>query len=244
VKIASAIALLSFASLPALAQDSASVGHSQKKFIKAMIAPVALIASGLAVIDKDNDNDFFINRYWVHKERDKDFSNFHTRADNYMQFAPAVAVYGLSLSGVKGKHDIANQTALLIKTEILLTAIVTPLKNVTHVLRPDGSNYHSFPSGHTTQAFAAATFLHKEYGHVSVWYSIGGYTIASAVGICRILNNKHWLSDVLVGAGIGIFSTNLVYLTHQNRWGKNGNHAYLMPTYNRGAGMYFCYQFK
>ena len=73
--------------------------------------------------------------------------------------------------------------------------------------------------------------------HVSIWYAIGGYTTATAVGALRILN-KHWLPDVLAGAGIGILSTNLVYLTHQHRWGKK-THALIYPTYSRGPGFYF-----
>jgi len=226
------------------AQDSARTQKHDHKWVKAIIAPVILAGAGLSVIDKDNDDDFFINRYSVRKERNKKFANFHTAADNFMQYGPILGVYALSLSGVKGKHDLANQTLLLIKTEILMTAIVFPLKGMTHVLRPDGSNYHSFPSGHTAQAFAAATFFHKEYGHLSVWYSIGGYTVASAVGACRILNNKHWLSDVLVGAGIGILSANLVYLTHRNHISKREKHTFIVPTYSQGPGMYFCYKFN
>ena len=46
-----------------------------------------------------------------------------------------------------------------------MSAVVYTLKNTTDVPRPDNSTYNSFPSGHTAQAFVAATFLHKEYGH-------------------------------------------------------------------------------
>lgn len=59
----------------------------------------------------------------------------------------------------------------------------------------------------------AATILHKEYGVTrSPWYSVGGYAIASGVGLMRVLNNRHWISDVMVGAGVGIISTELGYL--------------------------------
>jgi PAP2 superfamily len=227
------------------AQDSliAPVRH-ERKFLKAITVPAVLIASGLIVIDKDNDADFFINRYWVRNERNKSFSNFHTIADNYLQYSPAMLVYGLDIAGVKGKHDVRTQTQMLIKSELIMLAIVLPLKSMTHVLRPDGSNYHSFPSGHTAQAFAAATFLHKEYGGKSIWYSVGGFTAAAAVGTCRILNNKHWLSDVLAGAGIGIFSTNIAYLMQRSDKHKKLSTTTLLPTYNRGVGVYFCHQFR
>jgi hypothetical protein len=228
---------------PLVAQDSAKEKPSHSKFLQNSIAPASLMAASLIIISQDHNENFFLNRFRIRDDRNNDFPNFKTSADNYLQYAPMVAAYVLSFSGVKGKHDLANQTALLVKTEILLTAFTEPLKYATHVQRPDGSNYHSFPSGHTTQAFAAAAFLDKEYRHISVWISIGGYTVASAVGAMRILNNKHWDSDVLMGAGIGILSTNLVYLTHQNRWGKKGTKTTLMPTYNRGAGVYFSYLF-
>ena len=76
---------------------------------------------------------------------------------------------------------------------------------------PDGSTRNSFPSGHTATAFMTATMLHKEYGHRSPWYSIGGYTLATLTGVTRQLNNRHWMSDVMVGAGIGILATEFGY---------------------------------
>ena len=122
-----------------------------------------------------------------------------------------------------------------------MTVIFFSLKYTNLEVRPDGHDNASWPSGHTEQAFAAASFLQKEYGYRSILYSIGGYTVATGVGVMRILNNKHYLPDVLIGAAAGILSTNLVYLTHQNRWGKNKtkknkNQALLLPTYGRGAG--------
>ncbi|MFR6416073.1 MAG: phosphatase PAP2 family protein, partial [Alistipes shahii] len=78
-------------------------------------------------------------------------------------------------------------------------------------MRPDGSSRNSFPSGHTATAFMTATMLHKEYGHRSPWYSIGGYTVATLTGVTRQLNNRHWMSDIMVGAGIGILATELGY---------------------------------
>ena len=201
-----------------------------------LIAPTALITAGLISFDR---------KYAVRDKRNENFPHFQTHADNYLQFAPIAVVYGLNASGIAGKNDLANRTVLLIKSELLMTVLVQSLKYTTHEQRPDGSDSHSFPSGHTAQAFAAATFLQKEYGHLSIWYSIGGYTVAGGVGALRILNNRHWLPDVLVGAGIGILSTNLVYLTHQYRWGKKKKtQALILPTYGRGPGFYFCLRLK
>jgi membrane-associated phospholipid phosphatase len=227
--------LLCLSCLAAHAQDPAIVVSGKKKPIKAFIAPAVLITSGILSIDKKVE---------VRTARNKDFTNFHTHADNYLQYAPIMAVYGLNTAGIKAKNDLVNRTVLIIKSELLMTVLVQSLKYSTHVLRPDSSDFHSFPSGHTAQAFAAAAFLQKEYGHLSVWYSIGGYATATAVGALRILNNKHWLPDVLAGAGIGILSTNLVYFTHQYRWGKKRTQATIMPTYCIGPGLYFCLRLR
>lgn len=93
----------------------------------------------------------------------------------------------------------------------LMTIGVNSLKYSCRVMRPDGSSRNSFPSGHTATAFMTATMLHKEYGHRSPWYSIGGYTVATVTGVTRQLNNRHWMSDIMVGAGIGILATELGY---------------------------------
>ena len=57
-----------------------------------------------------------------------------------------------------------------------------------------GSNRHSFPSGHTATAFMTATMLNKEYGHKSPWIGVGAYGMATATGLMRMANNKHWLN--------------------------------------------------
>jgi membrane-associated phospholipid phosphatase len=85
------------------------------------------------------------------------------------------------------------------------------LKRIVNRERPNGSNRRSFPSGHTATAFIAAEFLHQEFGHLSPWISIAGYTTASATAYLRLYNNEHWLGDVLAGAAIGMASTKLVY---------------------------------
>jgi membrane-associated phospholipid phosphatase len=203
---------------------------------KSVKAPLALTALSLYSFT-DNEN---LSKFEVKEERDEWVPHFRHHADDYLQYAPIAAVYGLNLMGGKGKHDLANRTALLIKTEILVAAITFPLKRITAVPRPDTGAPTSFPSGHTAQAFAAATFMAKEYNHVSKWYGVGAYTLATGIGVMRILNNRHWVSDVLAGAAVGILSTNLVYLTHRYKWGNNKrtNHQTLvMPSYDGRTGM-------
>lgn len=203
-------------------------------FRRAVIAPVLFTAAGLSTLDDDNDDN-----YEVQKERNRHMPNFRHYADDYLQHSPIMIVYGLNLLGVKGKNDFANRTAILIKSEMIVGVLTFSLKRITAVPRPDTKELTSFPSGHTAQAFAAATFMAKEYGHKSIWYSIGAYTVATGVGAMRVMNNRHWMSDVMAGAGIGILSTNLAYLTHQYRWGKKnkGGQTTVMPSYDGQTGM-------
>ena len=93
----------------------------------------------------------------------------------------------------------------------IMAGAVNGIKYSVGRLRPDGSRYNSFPSGHTATAFMTASMLHKEYGWRSPLFSIGGYTAAAVTGVSRICNNRHWLSDVVAGAAIGIGSVELGY---------------------------------
>lgn len=208
--------------------------HPNKSPFKTSLkAPAILVGAGLFAL---SDNEILSSEE-IAEERNEKIPNFKTSIDDYLQFAPIAAVYGLNMAGIKGKNNFGNRTAILLKSELIMMAITFPTKQLTHTLRPDGSNYHSFPSGHTAQAFAAATFMHKEYGHLSPWYSIGAYASASMVGVFRVLNNKHYVSDVLVGAGVGILATNLAYLTHKYKWSPSGKkkNLVLLPSYNKGS---------
>jgi membrane-associated phospholipid phosphatase len=95
------------------------------------------------------------------------------------------------------------------------------------------------PSGHTATAFVTATILDMEYRDASPWISVGGYAVATTTAIYRMANNQHWISDVLIGAGIGIFSTKVVYFTHRYHWGKKSNMVILPTIYKNGGGVSF-----
>lgn len=117
--------------------------------------------------------------------------------DNYSQFAPAVAVLGLRLAGIDAKHNFRDQAIVMATSYMLMGAAVQTMKTSVHVWRPDGSNEKSFPSGHTATAFVGAHILFKEYQDVSPWIGVGGYAIAAGTGALRVLNKKHWISDVV-----------------------------------------------
>ncbi|HEU4608161.1 MAG TPA: phosphatase PAP2 family protein, partial [Chitinophagaceae bacterium] len=197
------------------------------------IVPGSLVAVGIA---GTFDNPV-INRQEFKEERMEHFPEFHHKLDDYSQWTPIVAAYALDFAGVKAKHDLVNRSVILVKSELLMMAVTYPLKKWTHVLRPDSSAYNSFPSGHTAEAFLAANFLRHEYGQRSVWYSIAGYTVASGVGVLRVLNNRHWVSDVLAGAGIGMLCSEAAYATHKFKWNKK-RQITAMPWYGgKAAGV-------
>lgn len=131
---------------------------------------------------------------------------------------------------------------LYLISNIYMNTIVQSSKKITHVERPDLSNYRSFPSGHTAQAFLCAEMLRIEYGKRSPWFGIAGYAAASGTAYLRMYNNKHWFSDVVAGAGVGILSTRLAYWTY-NRLKpkifkeKKSQQVYFLPSYqNPGFG--------
>lgn len=131
--------------------------------------------------------------------------------DDFSQYAPSASVYILNTIGVQGKHRFGERTLLLAASYAIMGGTVAIVKKSSNVVRPDGSASNSFPSGHTATAFASAEFLRQEYRNVSIWYGIAGYTAATATGLFRIYNDRHWLNDVIMGAGIGILSTRIVY---------------------------------
>lgn len=131
--------------------------------------------------------------------------------DDFSQYAPAASVYALNAMGIKGKNRFKDRTIIMATSYAIMTSSVFALKSITKIERPDGTTNNSFPSGHTANAFAGAEFLWQEYKDTSVWYGIAGYAVAAGTGAFRIVNNRHWLTDVAAGAGIGILSTKIAY---------------------------------
>lgn len=182
----------------------------KQRGLKPWIAPAVLVTSGTVV--------HFMPDF---KKGVRDFMQenlaYHGRLDDFAQYAPLAAVYLLNLSGVKAKNNFGNRSAIALKSILLSSTITYRLKVWVNETRPSG-DIHSFPSGHTSTAFTFAQFMHREYGDLSPWYSVGAYSGATVVGLMRMAKNVHWFSDILMGAGVGIFSTELVYLTHQYKW--------------------------
>lgn len=184
-------------------------------FWKHTIAPAVFL--GLSGVAWNADSD-------VRQMRNRYTPGFRNKLDNYTQYAPGATAFALNLSGVKGRNKIGRAVINWGGGMLIMGGLVNIIKYSAKVMRPDGTTRNSFPSGHTATAFMNATFLHKEYGHVNPLYSVLGYSMSTYTGISRSLNNRHWLSDILAGAGIGILSTELSYLIINSIYKNKGDY--------------------
>lgn len=175
-----------------------------------LIAPSLMVALGTLSLHQPSEE--------VRDWRNRHLANFHTHVDDVLSVSPIALVYLLDAAGVPAKTDFRNRSAILLKSELMCLGSVYGLKHILREQRPDGSDERSFPSSHTAQAFMGATFLTQEYKDRLPWIPYAAYTLASSVGMMRIANNRHYLSDVLIGAGIGILSQKIAYWTHRYHW--------------------------
>jgi hypothetical protein len=204
---------------PTTAQKTERDSTYRKTPVAGFIVPLVLIGGGLAV----NNADFKKNQL---NYRQQNFPDFNNKIDDLMQFAPHGAVFALDWIGVKSKHGFKDKVGLMFTGGVIMLGTVMALKSTTDEFRPDNSSANSFPSGHTANAFFGAAVLAEEYKDQSIIYPILGYSAATATGVFRILNNRHWASDVLVGAGVGILSAKAAYVVYP--WLKEkigGKHA-------------------
>ena len=186
------------------------------KLVKASIVPAILIGYGAYTF---NGGGFYTNQQ-ANRDIHRLFPTYRTKADNILIVVPYFELAAVTLAGVESRNDRLNTGLIILKGEALMLASVFAIKNLSHETRPDGSDNLSFPSGHTAQAFLAASIVHTEFRDKSQWYGVGAYAVATSVAALRMINTKHWQSDVVAGAGIGILSAHLAYLSHRNRWGR------------------------
>jgi membrane-associated phospholipid phosphatase len=216
----------------------------QKSFLKRSIVPLSLIGTGLiinysnGVIGKENLQEQILNS----------FPDFETNADNFLLFVPTITMYTADLLKIKSKNSAFDQTKYLTIALLINNVLTIGIKEITQEERPNGENNLSFPSGHASNAFVMATVLHHEFIDTSPWLAYSGYLFATTTGAFRILNNKHWVSDVLVGAGLGILVTDLVYrfepLKNWNPFKNEKVRTTVVPSYYKNSiGLYANIQF-
>jgi hypothetical protein len=148
---------INVASLQAQTADTCSV--SKSKGIIGIAVPVAMMTYGVISIESDG-----LKRldYSTRNELIEDRSLWRNNWDDYFQFSPAALAFGLKLGGMQSKHRLPDMLILYALSNTLEASIVFSTKSLMGRKRPDGSNYHSFPSGHTATAFVAAEFLYRD----------------------------------------------------------------------------------
>ena len=134
-----------------------------------------------------------------------------TAVDDYLQYLPMVAPYGLYLCGMKGQHSLLDRTKMLAMSYATFAVLNNSLKFAFGEKRPDSSAHNSFPSGHTGTVVTGAEFLRREYWDSNKWVAMSGYVVALGVGYLRIHNDRHWINDVVGGAALGYLSTTFAY---------------------------------
>ena len=129
--------------------------------------------------------------------------------DDYCQYLPAVSYLALGFTGAKSRHNFKERLLALGTSYIAMGIMTNSIKYTVREPRPNNVDEHnSYPSGHTATAFMGAELVRREYG---TGYGIAAYVVACGIGVMRIYNNRHWLNDVMAGAGIGILSAQIGY---------------------------------
>ncbi len=217
---------------PSPLPQSAEGKWYQSDSFKRTIAPAALITAGLLAYGDGR----LLNREAMREWRNTFIPEFHDNFDDYTQFLSGFLALGLNAAGVPGQHNLLRATGTYAMSQSIVFVAVHTGKELMAVKRPDGSANNAFPSGHTAASFASARFLDREYGHISYLYSLTGYSLAAYTGVMRQLNNRHWMSDVFVGAGVGLLSTDIAYVLMEEIFDDKGRNPPRAPSPERARG--------
>ena len=206
------------------------------------ILPATLLTAGVVGTAFDGWNDY-------HLFTRKDSVSFNN-IDDYLEWGMLGWVFLCDLMG-KEKHSLVDQLFILGIAEGINGGITMGIKKTVDLTRPDGGGW-SFPSGHTSNAFLGAHIAFKEFKDSSPVLAYSGYAAALFVAGSRVYKNRHWVADVVAGAGIGILSAELSYMIYfpiRNAIARNINakadkNLVVVPMVNmNGGGVYFSWRF-
>ncbi|MBU4486360.1 MAG: phosphatase PAP2 family protein [Candidatus Delongbacteria bacterium] len=195
--------LVSFSS--AVYSQTDSLKSNNKTSFAPYILPLTLITVGSSISGSEFEKDIQTDI------RSSGGNDFKFGIDDYIVYAPMVELYIFDWLGCKAKNNFFDRSKNIVLANLASVSIVRALKSLTSKTRPDGTDQLSFPSNHSNIAFTNATVLYHEYKDSNRFIAYSGFAFATTTGVFRMLNNKHWISDVLTGAGIGILVGNLVY---------------------------------
>jgi hypothetical protein len=129
------------------------------------------------------------------------FEAGETLGGGLVQVGGAFAAYGLGK--LWSQPEMENLGRDLVRVQVVNVSLTFALKFATGRERPDGSNNRSFPSGHASCSFATATVLQRRYGWVA---GVPAYALAGYIATSRLNEGRHYLSDVVFGAALGIMA--------------------------------------
>ena len=174
---------------------------------------LAAIAGGLAAAAHPADQTFNARLRSHYDAVNTAFAPGKYVGDTPEQVALSLATY--AFGRVFDRPKVSHLGMDLIQAQLLTELLVEPIKFATRRERPDGSNRQSFPSGHSAVTFATATVIERHLG----WRkSVLGYAIASYVAASRLHDNRHYLSDVIFGAGVGAIAGRTVVHHAADYW--------------------------
>ncbi|MBX3023066.1 MAG: phosphatase PAP2 family protein [Bdellovibrionales bacterium] len=143
---------------------------------------------------------------------------------------------GMITASYYGANQAGERAQMMIMTTAEAVLITTVLKYTIRSKRPDGGNRDTFPSGHTTSAFAFASVVGVEHG----WrWGVPAYLAASFAGWSRINDNKHYLQDVIAGATVGISTGLGIYYARERRKEGAAEYRVLPLPIDDGGGVFF-----
>lgn len=160
--------------------------------------------------------------------------------NKYLQILPNIFyTIGFGFDFYFNSNEESKRRAIgMTKATIYSDLITEILKRSANEKRPNGGGL-SFPSGHTTSAFAFASFVASEHP----WYiGIPAYVMASYVGFCRMHDNHHYLHDVMAGATIGMSYGISLSLNSKNN--ENPKSALLLSPTEEFRGLALRYSLK
>jgi len=161
------------------------------------------LAAGAHRADADVTEDFGGTRHTF-------FRPGATIGSTPFELGSGFATYAIGRS--LNKPGVMSLGSDLIRAQVMAEILTVGIKEGTRRARPEGSGF-SFPSGHTSAAFASATVIQQHYG----WkFGVPAYAVAAYVGASRVEMRKHYLSDVAFGAVVGIVAGRTVKIGHQH----------------------------
>lgn len=126
------------------------------------------------------------------------------KIERLLKWVPMVSVLLTNAERMGTKEELTKRVKIIALSETILNGLLTPLKKWIARRRPDSFRLDSFPSAQTATSFMGAEILHQACKEKLPALQMAGYTIAVATAAISVYKKKHWLSDVVAGAIIGI----------------------------------------